>query len=362
MPRAAFFQLNAAYFGRAFDDGIVRALLTRGYEVDLYAPDGERPQHRYDSGVRRLAVDYRRAWLLRNLRLAYQYDLFIGTIDVPMAFAGVLAALGRKPSIVAADELYIGGYEGNAFLYWNAITRWAMRRADLTIITDRLRIPLHRQYARASSEQQFVGYPCCYAEPYGGRTRAEARRMLGIADDDFVLSCTGAFSEHNGAHWIIRLLDRSDARLRVLVQPGGRPAAMTDALLEHLQSEGRVIYRPNRVEWTEAPQITMAADASCVFYLSPKPDFQNLGASSTKLCTSLWIGVPVIATKQPSFAPIDELRCGVTFEGESELDDAIAHMRRDRELYAANTARAVREWLRPEESFRELESALDAIL
>ncbi len=336
--RAAYFQLKESYFGRPFDDGIVRALLDLGYEIDIYAPDGDLPQQLYDERVRRLSVDYRRSWLTKHLGLARRYDLFLGTADVPMAFAGVLASAGRRPSVVASDEIYIGGYEGEATLYWKPLTRWAMRSADLTILTDMLREPLQREYAGIRGAHRFVSYPCCYAEPYRGRSREEARAALGIAEDDFVLSFTGVFSEQNGAHWLVRLIDRVNRKFRVLVQTAGRPDPTIDAILTHLDRDGSVIYRPDRLEWREAPELTIAADASCVFYLSPAPDFQNLGRSSTKLCMSLWIGVPVIATFQPSFTFVDDLQCGVTFDGEDALDAALARMMAEQPRFAANAS------------------------
>ncbi len=361
MPAAAFFQLRANYFGRAFDDGIIRALTACGYDVDVYAPDGDQPQTVFGPNVRRLAVDYRRSWLQSHRSLARRYDLFLGTADLPMAFAGVLAAIGRRPSVVASDEIYIGGYEGEALLYWKSITRWAMRRADLTIITDKLRIPLQREYAGLRGNHRFVSYPCCFSEPYRGRTRQEARRALGISDDELVLSYTGTLTEANGAHWMVRLLDRTSSDVRVLVQSGGRPDPVIDALMTRLAHDGRVIYLPDRVEWSEAPQISIAADASFAFYLTTKPDFQNLGASSTKLCTSLWIGVPIIATWQPSFAFVDEMQCGLTVNDEQELDAAIGNLRDDRQRLAANTARAVAEYIRPADHLRELEAALRSL-
>jgi glycosyltransferase involved in cell wall biosynthesis len=361
VPAAAFFQLKANYFGRAFDDGIIRALIACGYDVDIYAPNGDQPQAIFGSNVRRLAVDYRRSWLQSHRSLARRYDLFIGTADMPMAFAGVLAAIGRRPSVVASDEIYIGGYEGEALLYWKSITRWAMRRADLTIITDDLRIPLQREYAGLRGHHRFVSYPCCYVDPYRGRSREEARRALGIADDELVLSFTGHLIEGNGAHLMIRLLDRTGPKVRVLVQTGGRPDVVTDALMRRLEHDGRVIYLPDRVAWSEAPQITIAADASFVFYVTSMPDFQNLGTSSTKLCTSLWIGVPAIATWQPSFAFVNEMQCGVTFNREEELDAAIEQLRGNRERFAANTGRAVAEHIRPAEHLRDLEDALRSL-
>jgi glycosyltransferase involved in cell wall biosynthesis len=361
MPRAAYFQLRSSYFGRAFDDGPIRALLACGYDVDIFSPEGALPQTIYPANVRRLEVEYRRSWLQSNFGLSRRYDLFLGTSDIPMAFAGVLAAAGRRPSVVASDEIFLGDYSGEAFLYWKSLTRWAMRRANFTIITDVLRAPLQREYIGLEREHRFVDYPCCYAYPYPGRSREEARRALGVQGDVFLVSFTGTLTEQNGAHWMIRLLDQLDPSIQFLVQSGGMPDPVTDAFMRRLHREGRVLYAPERVSWAEAAEISIAADASLAFYLANKPDFQNLGASSTKLCTSLWIGVPVIATWQPSFAFIDDLRCGITVRSEGELPAAVARMRAGRDTLAANTGRAIAERIRPAEHLRALEEAFRSL-
>src|ERR1051325_11577182 len=203
MARAAFFELFADYSGRSPDDGVFRALLDAGYDVDVFAPDGDRPQTVYDDRVRRLSVEFRRKWLQSHWSLSRQYDLFLGTADLPMAFAAVFAR--RKPCVAVCDEVFIGGLEGHATSYWKAATRWAMRRAEFTVITDRVRVPLQRQYAGLPQDHRFVQYPSCYALPYAGRSRDEMRRTLGIADDELILSFTGALSETNGAEWLVRL-------------------------------------------------------------------------------------------------------------------------------------------------------------
>ncbi|HEX2123009.1 MAG TPA: hypothetical protein VHL59_15355, partial [Thermoanaerobaculia bacterium] len=306
MRKAAFFELRADYFGRPFEDGIIRALLDADFAVDLFAPDGDLPQDLYPPTVLRRSVEYRRRWLQQNLRFARwrEYDLFLGTADIPMAFAGVVSSLVRRPSVTAADEIYVGGYEGSALSYWKRLSRWGMHHADFTILTDLCRIPLQREYASLPPKHEFFSYPSCYAFLYAGRSRDEARRALGLAPDDFVLSFTGTFTTNNGAHWIVRLLDTMPD-VKLMIQPGGHSDPVTDALLARHE---RVLYLPERLGWTESMSVTVAADAGLVLYLSPKPQFQLMGVSSQKLCTYLWLDVPVIATRQESFLFIEQYR------------------------------------------------------
>lgn len=352
MRRAAYFELREDYFGRAFDDGILRALHGAGFETDVFAPGGARPQTLYP-GVRRLEVEYRRSWLQSHLRLGRSYDLLLGTADIPMAFAGALAAVARRPTVVACDEIFIGGYEGDARSYWKSLTRAAMRRAELTVITDLVRVPLQREYASLPPDHEFIQYPTCFSEPFRDDSRAAARRQLGIGDEEFVVSFTGAFSTANGADWVLRLLDAMPD-VRAMIQTAGRPDAVLDAFLTRLHREGRAIYLPDRLEYRESMELTAAADAGLALYLSPKPQFQHMGVSSQKLCAYLRLGIPVVVTRQDSFAFIDRFRCGEQVNGEEELLQALVRIRAERETYALHATRALDEHVRPVERLREL--------
>jgi pimeloyl-ACP methyl ester carboxylesterase len=354
--RAAYFELRADYFGRQFDDGILQALLLAGYDVDVYAPGGAQPQTLYPpERVRRLDVEYRRAWLTRQTRPAHwrQYDLFLGTPDLPVAFAGWLAKIAGRPVVTACDEIFVGGYEGDARGPWKKLAQWAMRRSAFTILTDLVRVPLQREYAHLPVSHEFVPYPCCYPDPFTGLGERDAlRATLGIDKDDFVLSIAGGFHAGNGADWAVRLLDRVEATL--LIQPGGPPDPVTDALLRNLAAQGRAIYLPERVSWREATRLTSAADLGLVFYLSPKAQFQHMGISSQKLCTSLYLGIPAVATRQPSFDFLEQFGCGVLVSSEVEVPAAIARIRREWETFSRNALRAVDEYVRPTEKLRAL--------
>lgn len=349
--KAAYFQLRADYFGRPMDDGILRALLAAGYDVDVFAPDGDLQQHDYGDRVRRRSLEFRRSWLQRHMRrrIWRGYDLFLGTADLPMAFAGLLAFLAGRPSVTVCDEIYLGGYEGQATLYWKKLTRWAMRRARFTIITDEVRNPLQREYAGLAASHELIPYPSSYATPYDGRSREEARRALGIADDDFVVSATGACRPENATDWLVRLAGRDG--VRVMIQTAGRPDPVTDALLRRLDG---ALYLPERLGFRESTETTIAADVNTAFYLSTKPQFQNMGVSSQKLGIALWLGMPVVATRQESFRFIEQFRCGELIDREDELQGALGRIRERREEYAANALRANAEYVRPAERLERL--------
>ncbi len=353
--KAAYFESRADYFGRPLDDGILRALLAHGYDIDIFAPGGDLPQNLYPANVRRFSVEYRRGWLQRHMRrrLWRDYDLFLGTADLPMAFAGTIAKLAGRPSVTVCDEIYLGGYEGMATtFYWKKLSQWAMRRAAFTIITDEVRIPLQREYASLSPQHEFALYPCAYATPYSGRSRTATRQALGIGDEDFVISSTGAFTSNNACDWLVRL---ASSNVRALIQTGGPPDPVLDSLLDRLSGP---LYFPERVEWRESTEITVAADVAAALYLSPKPQFQAMGVSSQKLCTALWLGIPILATRQDSFRFIEQYHCGELIDREADLPAAITRIRANREEYVANATRAMHEYVRPEKHLQALTERL----
>lgn len=343
--RAAYFLLLPEYFGRPLDDTIFRALLTAGFEIDVYAPGPDTAQTLYPDALRRLSVDYRAGWLRDNLRRSRwrDYDLFFATCDLPMAFAGLLARWAGRPSVVVCDEIYLGGYEGTARRHWKPLARWAMRQANLTVITDACRVPLQRAYANLPASHPFLELPCCYADDPSEVDRTAARKALGIEDGDFVLSFAGRPSAGTGLDWALRALDRLNGPRRLLVQTAGAPDPVCDAALVALARHGQVIYRPDRLEFRESLQLTAAADAALVVYTNPKPQFQAMGVSSHKLCLSLWLGIPVVATRQPSFAFIEQYECGVLIDGEEGLDDALERIRSQPARFRSGARRAVEE-------------------
>lgn len=355
MRRAAYFQMSPGYFGRGFDEGPLLALRDAGYEVDVFAPGPDSQPSLYPH-VRRRSIDgYSRRDLQRVLsrRLWRGYDLFLGTSDLPMTFAAVLATIARKPSVFVCDEIFLGGYRGHAHTYWLPPTRRAMRNAAFTIIPDLVRVPLQREYARIGGRHEFVEYPCSHVEPWGGIGRDEARSRLGIAPGERVVSLTGALRDWNAAHWALDLVHRMPD-VKLLLQPGRRSEPVVHRLVERLAREGRVIYCQEVVAYEEAHALTMAADVSLVFYLSEIPQFRLMGFSSQKLCSSLRLGIPVVATEQPSFAFLEEEGCGVLIRSEEELPAAIERVFADRDRYALAASRVWVERVRAKEKMQAL--------
>jgi hypothetical protein len=331
--------------------------------VDVFAPGGDLAQTVYPSSVTRLGVDYRIGWLRRqaSLRRWRPYSLFLGTPDLAVAVAGIFAALVRRPLVTVCDEIYVGGYQGQAVRHWRLLAPWAMRRARFTVITDLCREKLQRGYARLPASHLFHAYPCCYAELFPAHDRTTLRRELGIAEGDVVLSTTGALTVDRGGHWVAGLMGRLDAHAKLMVQTAGTPEPVLHAVLGQLGRERRIVYLPERLEWRESMRVTSAADIGLVFYLSAKPQFQAMGVSSQKLCTHLWLGQPVVATRQKSFEFLEEYRCGVLVSAEGEVAGAIEQIRSGYAEYSRNALRCAREYIDAPGKYQALTRAFGAL-
>jgi len=67
-------------------------------------------------------------------------------------------------------------------------------------------------------------------------------------------------------------------------------------------------------------------DIGLAIYTNPAPQFQHMGISSNRLCMFLAMGVPVIATRQPSFRFIKDYNCGILVENYDQFLAAIRHI------------------------------------
>ena len=192
--KAAHFLLTPNLWNSPPNDAIEQAYRLCGFEVDMYS------SHSVDADARLLSCEFGIRWILRNLFKPKwkQYNAFSCTSEDPVAIAGVLAFIWRKPLIVLADEIRSGSYYGNRREYWKKICRWAMRRAVLTIVNNQSRVALQRQYAGLSETQEVIVYPGCFLQPPKASGRTQVLLESNIGDDKLVLGFSGFCALQNG--------------------------------------------------------------------------------------------------------------------------------------------------------------------
>jgi glycosyltransferase involved in cell wall biosynthesis len=102
-------------------------------------------------------------------------------------------------------------------------------------------------------------------------------------------------------------------------------------------------------------------DIGVVVYLFNAPQFQNMGTSSNRLCMFLSMGVPVIASRQPSFEFLEKYDCGVLVENEREFIDAIDTIQNRLPEMKENALRCAKEYIDAPGKYKKLVEALASL-
>lgn len=360
--KAAHFLLSPELAYSPPNDALVNALLDLGYEVDLYAPGNGFDVSRYGPKVTARHAQYGYRWIARNLlsRHWLEYSLFSGTTEDPMAFVGLLARTYRRPCITLADEIKNGNYSGDRSLQWKALCRSGMRASALTIVNETERVELHRQYAGLSANHPFVVYPGCFRELPAPWNREDTRRARGIPAEALVVCYSGVFNLGNGGLWLANAVEAALPDVWFWGQVI-HSDPLVNGLLRQLRGAERMILEPQRMSWREAWASMGAVDIGIVVYLQDAPQFRHMGTASNRLCMFLAMGVPVIASRQPSFEFVEEYDCGVLVTGEHEMVEAIGRIADRRESMQKNALRCAREYIRAPARFSSLRERIRAL-
>jgi len=360
--KAAHFLLHDDLAGSPPNEAIVSALLDLGYSVDLFAPGATRHDLPYDERVSGNDAEYGKRWLMRNvLSLRWRdYAVFSATSEDPLAIAGTLAKVHRRPFFALVDEIKSGSYRGDAPRYWKSLCQRAIRSARLSIVNDDVRVDLLRQYANLPPRSNVIVYPGSFRTPPLAADRIGLRNKWGIPADAFTVCVSGGFNETSGADWLFECF-RRDTTLHLVIQAVNVPP-FTRLLLQNLAGAERLYLEPERLSWQQAWASAPACDVGLAIYKNPAPQFQNMGISSNRLCMFLAMGVPVIASRQPSFEFIEQYDCGRLVSSASEFQLAIEHIRNNLDAMRDNALKCAREYIRAPERWMALRNELGAML
>ena len=361
--RAAHFLLVPELLYSPPNQAIIEALLSCGYRVDVFSPGTPQDPSDYGPDVTTHRANYTMRWLGRHLldRRWWSYACFSGTSEDPLAVVGVLAALTRRPSFLLVDEIKSGSYRGDSPERWKQLCRWAMRRARFTIVNDNSRVELLRDYAALAPTAPVLVYPGCFHQP--PRPDPELRRALrerwGLPQDALVIASSGALNLTAGADWLVQAL-QGEATLHAVIQPlAVSPLCLF--LLSRLGLGKRLYLEQERMGWQEAWRSAVGLDIGLAIYTNPAPQFQHMGTSSNRLCMFLAMGVPVIATRQPSFRFIEDYNCGVLVDSYAEFVEAVRHIGRHLPTMRANCHRCFNDYIMPPDRYPRLRQAIASL-
>jgi glycosyltransferase involved in cell wall biosynthesis len=361
-PRIAHFLLVPELAGSPPNRAALDAYRDLGFHIDLYAPRGGPDVSDLGEHVSALPVEYGVRWLARHAASPRwrRYSAFSGTTEDPQAVAGLLSRLHRRPLITFADEIYSGTYAGDRPRRWKQLCRQGMARARLTIVNEAERIPLQRDYAGLPPDAPVIVYPGCFHAPPEPGDRQALRAFRGLPQDALVLAYSGVFNHGNGGLWLLRALEDCP-ELWVWGQVLHNDP-LVNGLLTQVRGGERLVLEPSRLGWREAWASMAAVDIGQVVYLSDAPQFRHMGIASNRLCMFLTMGVPVIASRQPSFAFLEEHDCGVLIDGPEQMAEAVRRIAARLETMKANALRCSQEVIRAPQRWQELREAIAAVV
>ena len=361
-PRVAHFLLTPQLAGSPPNRAALDAYRDLGFHVDLFAPGGGPDTRTLGPDVSGFPVDYGYRWLARHaLSPRWQrYAALSGTTEDPQGVAGVIARLHRRPLITFADEIFSGSYAGNRSERWKHLCRSNMARARLTIVNEQERISLQRAYAGLPPQAEVIVYPGCFHEPPAPDDRHSLRASRGLPQDALVMAYSGVFHDCNGGLWLMQALEECP-ELWVWGQVLHEDP-LVHGLMRQARGSERLVLEASRMGWQEAWASMGAVDIGQVIYLKDAPQFHHMGIASNRLCMFLTMGVPVIASRQPSFSFLEEYDCGVLIDGPDEMAAAVRRIGSRLELMRANALHCSREYIRAPQRWRELRDALAAVV
>jgi hypothetical protein len=361
--RAAHFLLIPDLLYSPPNRAIIEGLLASGYEVHVFSPNLAVSPTEYGPRVIAHSVSYSFRWIAKALLQPFWWSVHCisGTSEEPLAVVGLLAFILRKNSFVLADEIKAGSYRGNNSERWKTLCRWAMKKAKFNIVNDQSRILLLREYVPLPSQSKIIVYPGCFHLPPKPSVddRKKLRHQWNIPDQALVLASSGGFNLTAGADWLIKAIqDRPE--LYAVIQPlGVDPLALF--LLENLPSKERVYLQRDRLSWNEAWRSAVGFDIGLVIYTNQAPQFQKMGISSNRLCMFIAMGVPIICSKQDSFAFVDRYECGAIVSDYSEFLDAISYISSNLVQMRENCRRCFNDYIMPADRFPILGRAIESI-
>lgn len=360
--RAAHFVSAAYLVDNPSNNAFICALLELGYAVDVFTPATELNLSQYGPEVRALHADFGYRWMMRRMFSIrwLRYSLFSGTTEDPMAVAGLLSRIYRRPCVTVADEIKSGSAGGIRSQRWKSLCRFGMRAANLTIVNDTERVEVQRNYASLAPDHQIVVVPNCFRDPPTPGNRLALRQARGIPQDALVVCFSGVFSLGNGGLWFAKALaEHADAWFWGQVVPED---PLSGALLPWLKGSDRLIIEPGPLGWRFPWESMAAADIGVVVYLQDAPQFRHMGVASNRMCMFLTMGVPVIARRQPSFQFVEDFDCGVLVDSPDELVAAIDLIRTRLDEMRKNALRCSNRYIDADGRFKALVASIEQVI
>lgn len=361
--KAAHLLLIPELFNSPPNDAIIRAYIEMGITVDVFTPGNIENKTSYGESVRVHKISYTWLWIAKNIISLrwFKYSCISGTSEDPLVVIAFLRFIYRRRYFVLVDEIKAGSYRGDRSDMWKKCCKWAIRNADFCIVNDEHRITLLMEYVGLGKNSRITVYPGCFLErPKMLASYKSIRRGWGVPENAFVIGSSGGFNLTSGADWLLNSLkDITD--LYSVIQPIG-VSELALFLINNLEYSSRLYVEKSRLDWQEAWRQAKGFDIGLCIYTNPAPQFQKMGISSNRLCMFIAMGVPVIASRQPSFEFLEEYDCGIMVSSYTEFLMAIHEIRKRNYIMKENCDKCYREYINTKERYKTLCSYVDQLV
>jgi glycosyltransferase involved in cell wall biosynthesis len=214
----------------------------------------------------------------------------------------LLFRLSRRKVVLTAHNVNAGRRDGRDTLINRVSLRMQYRLADHTFVhTEKMKAELVEQFHVPTNAVTVIPYGMNNAVLNSKRTAAEARRLLGLRNEDKVILYFGAIKPYKGLEYLVKAFERAgpecpDYRLLIAGERKKGSEAYLDAIERTIDGSARRAQVLQRIGFIPDDEVEFYFKAADVAVLPYTEIFQ-----SGILFLAYSFGLPVIATDVGSF-------------------------------------------------------------
>ena len=311
---------------------------------------------RYEVLPRRIFHGMRPIRLTTRFMRCMDYECAFGLGQIGSYLGAVISLASRCPLVVLNDEF--SSHFGHS--QWDALERWAARRANVIIVPSIDRIPqLSKELGLSDHRKRFVEFRNTpnVSRPVEQR---DWHALLGIPSGCRIFLNAGTLGDWAQVPEILSSIVHWPSDSVLLLH--SRTPEQADGYRQQLSH----LHVPDKVFWTSAPlsdkllnSLVAHCNGSFALYRNMGPNILLTGTSSGKLMRSVMCGSPVIASSFDSLRFVSQEGIGVQVRHPSEIPTAIQELTRNERAYREKCLSfATHEVVREQQSWDALVTAL----
>jgi hypothetical protein len=296
-----------------------------GWQVDLYIGiSAQHPAPTFTQGnVRICPIEvshFGAARLVAQLTSRrHRYAVIFCAPSWGLYWATRASALTGTPVAYISDELMVDAELLTASQRrWKARERAAHRRCAFTIALSAERADYLRRLNRLPDDHPIFVVPNAAPGPAHRVSSRYYRDYLALPDERPVALHAGGMGWAPLTELIAEAEGWAESRAPILVCQGRLPSQMAGRV-----ARGSARYATESLPSGLLDYAVSSADVGLALYDDRKENDRLMGTASGKLCLYLKNGLPVVTTRLPCFAWIEDHRCGIRASTVREIRGAI---------------------------------------